>query len=291
MPVTVTFNFKPNSRKAVPRALINVSDGDTPQIQQPIRGVSYDTAEKAGYAGAPPKAQGKLGLCRTRLENGFFAALPESLRAYLAGKLTGDAAERHIGAALRASEEFTRLMEQRLTKPDGSKRRLGIIATGEIIDVYGRMLAYFAPWYANTSQDPLPPRNSPERETFNLNMIANGWGAFFPIYPSLPSDDDFNRAIAAAEDAWNRKLGQWAEFGSDLLLGYEYRMCIKLAKNDGSTAEELIADAFQRVCVDLRDKRILGKFGFVDVPPVYRLWVWELEPDLSQAKQALGLIE
>lgn len=57
MPVTVDFNFQPDSRKAQPRALISVSDGDTPQIQQPIRAVSMDTPEKAGYAGGPPTAQ------------------------------------------------------------------------------------------------------------------------------------------------------------------------------------------------------------------------------------------
>jgi endonuclease YncB( thermonuclease family) len=289
MPLNVNFNFTPNSRKAEPRTLIMVSDGDTPQIQQPVRAVSCDTPEKAAYAGTPPKAQAKLNLCRDRLENGFFNAIPQSLRTYIVQKIKADAAERHIGAALRASEKFTLVLEQRLTKPDGSKRKLGIIPTGEIIDVYGRLLAYFAPWYANTANDPLPPKGSPQRDTFNLNMIANGWAAFFPIYPSLPKDDDFNIAIAAAVDAWDRKLGQWAEFGSDLLLGYEYRMCIKLATNDGSAADKLIAKAFQRVCVDLRTKRILGKFGFGDIPPPYRLWVWE--NDLLKAKEDLGLIE
>ena len=273
MPTRVDFNFHPQSRKAIPRALINISDGDTPVIQQPIRAVSCDTPEKAGYAGLPPTAQAKLEICRRRLADGFFAALPEELRTYLATKLGSNAAERHIGAAMRASEEFTRLLEQRLTRPSGTKRRLGIVATGEILDVYGRLLAYFTPWYANTPADPLPPKGSPERETFNLNMIANGWAAFFPLYPSLPVDDDFNRAIAAAEDAWNRKLGQWHEFGADVLLGYEYRMCIKLAADNGATAQKLIGDAFQRICVDLRNKRIMGKFGFPGVPPPDRLWI------------------
>lgn len=289
MPPSVTFNFRPPSRKAAPRTLISVSDGDTPQIQQPVRAVSCDTPEKAAYAGAPPKAQSKLDLCRDRLEKGFFDALPEGLRSYLVEKLKGDAAERHIGAALRASEEFTRLLEKRLTKPNGAKRKLAVVPTGEVIDVYGRMLAYFAPWYADTPTDPLPPKDSSERETFNLNMIANGWAAFFPIYPSLPGDDDLSKAIAAAEDAWDRKMGQWDEFGSDLLLGYEYRMCVKLSADDGSTAEELVKDTFQRICVDLRNKKISGLFEFVNVPPPYRLWVWER--DLSEAKEVLGLMD
>lgn len=289
MPPNVIFNFKPNSKKAVPRKLISVSDGDTPHIEQPVRAVSCDTPEKAAYAGAPPTAQPKLDRCRDRLENGFFDALPEGLRAYLVGKLKPDAAARHIGAAVRASEEFTRLLERRLTKPDGTKRKLAIIATGEIIDFHGRLLAYFAPWYADTEADPLPPVDSPDRETFNLNMVANGWAAFFPIYPSLPRDTDFNKALAAAEDAWGRKLGQWEEFGSDLLLAYEYRMCIKLAAHNEATADKLIKDAFQRICVDLRNNRIVGLFGFAEVPPPYRLWVWE--QDLSKARKDLGLID
>lgn len=214
--------------------------------------------------------------------------MPQNLRTYLKGKLTSDAAARHIGAALGATAAFTQLLEERLTKEDGSTRKLGIIPTGEIIDTYGRMLAYFTPWYASTTSDPLPPINSPKRDTFNLNMIANGWAAFFPIYPSLMKDSDFNKAIAGAEGAWNSKLGQWDEFGANVLLGYEYRMCIKLAADDGSSAAALIATAFQRVCVDLRDSKIVGKFGFADVPPPYRLWVWEA--DIAKATQDLDLV-
>jgi endonuclease YncB( thermonuclease family) len=289
MPTTVDFNFNPQTRKPFPRAFITVSDGDTPLIQQPIRAVSCDTAEKAAYAGAPPTAQVKLEICKARLSGSFFGALPEGLRAYLRDKLTNDAAARHIGAALRASEEFGRLLETRLTRPNGNKRRLGVMATGEILDVYGRMLAYFMPWYANTASDPVPPKGSPERDTFNLNMIANGWAAFFPIYPSLPADDDFNKAIAAAEKAWDDRLGQFAEFGASVLLGYEYRMCIKLAADNGATAQKLVDGAFQRICVDLRTKKIMGKFGFDAVPPPYRLWIWER--DLAKAKQELGLIQ
>jgi hypothetical protein len=131
----------------------------------------------------------------------------------------------------------------------------------------------------------LPPKASPERLTFNLNMIENGWAAFFPIYRSLPADDDMNLAITAAEAAWNAKRGVWKTFGKHFLLGYEYRMCIKLAL--AKTAPKGIADAFQRACVDLRTLKVVGKFGFADVPPPYRLWVWQ--EDLQEAISALGL--
>lgn len=284
-PPMVNFNFPRNIRRAAARVVLSESDGDTPNIRQPIRMVSCDTPEKGGYAGNPPVSQPKLNICRARLENGFYDGLPLSLRTYLLGKLSDDAAARHINAALDATLEFNRLLETRLTLPDGSKRKAAVIPTGEIIDIYGRLLAYIAPWFKNTDDDPLPPRDSPERLTFNYNMIENGWAAFFPIYPSLPNNADMNMVIAAAETAWNLQKGAWGKYGADVLLGYEYRMCIKLS--EAETPGAGISKAFERICVDLRDLRIVGEFGFSEVPPPYRLWIWE--DDIQQAKIDLGL--
>jgi hypothetical protein len=184
-----------------------------------------------------------------------------------------------------ATTIFESLLEQRLTKPSGSKRRTAIIPTGEIIDTYGRLLAYIAPWFDGGPNDPLPPIDDPRRRTFNLDMIENGWAAFFPIYPSLPQNKDMNLAIAAAESAWNNKKGIWNKYGDKVLVGYEYRMCIKLSSAE--TAEKGIKDAFQRICVDLRTLDIVGKYGFHDIPPCYRLWIWE--EDIEQAKIDLQL--
>ena len=184
-----------------------------------------------------------------------------------------------------ATTIFEGLLEQRLTKPSGSKRRTAVIPTGEIIDIYGRLLAYIAPWFDGGQNDPLPPIGDPRRRTFNLDMIENGWAAFFPIYPSLPKNIDMNLAINAAESAWNNKEGIWNKYGDKVLLGYEYRMCIKLSSAD--TSENGIKDAFQRICVDLRTLDIVGKYGFHDIPPCYRLWIWD--KDIEQAKIDLQL--
>jgi len=116
-------------------------------------------------------------------------------------------------------------------------------------------------------------------------MIENGWAAFFPIYPSLPKNDDMNLAITASEKAWNERKGAWRTYGRDLLLGYEFRACIKLGVATDAAAG--IADAFQRICVDLRNLRVVGKYDFHKVPPCYRLWIWET--DITQAKRDLGL--
>jgi endonuclease YncB( thermonuclease family) len=285
MPLSANYSFNPSTRKSAAHRLLRSSDGDTLLVEQPIRMVSCDTPEKAPYAGSPPVSQPKLDLCRQRLENGFYNALPAAVRNYLIAKLTADAAERHILAAVDASAHFEGLTDRRLTRPNGQRRRVAVLPSGEVIDTYGRMLAYLAPWFNGPPNDPVPPVGSPERHTFNLNMIADGWAAFFPIYPSLPKLVDMQLAVTAAEQAWNQKLGAWDFYGEDLLLGYEYRMCIKLAMAD--TAAEGLSKAFERICVDLRTLKIVGKHGFPAVPPSVRLWVWEDE--LADARVAMGL--
>jgi hypothetical protein len=143
--------------------------------------VSCDTPEKGHYAGNPPVSQPKLETCRQRLQNGFYGMLPQELREYLILRLTNDAAEHHINAGLRASQVFDTILTNRLTRPDGSQRRVATVPTGELIDSYGRLLAYIAPWFSGPPSDLLPPRDHPDRRTINLDMIENGWAAFFPI--------------------------------------------------------------------------------------------------------------
>lgn len=285
MPVTVDFVFGRTIRSARSRRLVRTSDGDTPVIEQPIRMVSCDTPEKGQYAGNPPISQPKLDTCRQRLQNGYYDAIPQELRDYLCRKLTSDAAEKHVQAGNKASQEFDKILSTRLTRPDGGIRGVATIPTGQLIDTYGRLLAYIAPWFSGSESDPLPPRDHPDRRTFNLDMIENGWAVFFPIYPSLPRNDDMNRAIEAAESAWNNKRGVWAEFGENLLLAYEFRMCVKLGT--ATDADSGIKSAFQRICIDLRNLSEVGLFGFPSVPPCYRLWIWEV--DIAEARQDLSL--
>jgi hypothetical protein len=98
----VAFDFPRTTRPAQPRQLARTSDGDTPVIDQPVRMVSVDTPEKQHYAGLPPTAHTTLNRCR-RLRDGTYDALPTGLRDYLLGRLTPDAAQRHIAAGLGAS--------------------------------------------------------------------------------------------------------------------------------------------------------------------------------------------
>jgi endonuclease YncB( thermonuclease family) len=285
LPVEVNFGYDRNIRPAEPRALVRVSDGDTPVIDQPVRMVSCDTPEKARYAGRPEISQPKLDSCKQRLQDGFYTDITTDLRDYLLERLTNDAATKHISAGNDATARFEEIVEERLTKENGTKRKTAIIPTGEIIDIHGRLLSYMAPYFTGSTSDPLPPPNDPKRRTFNLQMIEEGWAAFFPIYPSLPKNSDLNIAIASAETAWSDKKGVWEAYGDKILLGYEYRMCIKLGT--AQTAQDGMDEAFQRLCVDLRTLEIVGKFGFSEVPPPYRLWIWE--KDLEQANVDLDL--
>jgi hypothetical protein len=150
------------------------------------------------------------------------------------------------------------------------------------------MLAYIAPYFAGKEAGgPLPPKADPRRRTFNLQMVENGWTACFVIYPSLPKNDNMKLLLEAAEAAWNNQMGMWAKYGQDLLLGYEYRMCIKLGTTE--TAAQGVKEAFQRHCVNLENRELEGKHGFYRVSLPHRLWIWE--KDLAQAKIDLELVD
>jgi hypothetical protein len=121
MPLEVNFNYDRNIRRAQPRTLFRVSDGDTPVIDQPVRMVSCDTPEKAHYAGRPEVSQPKLDSCRQKLGDGFYDEIPSSPRSYLRNRLTATAAAKHINAGNDATVRFEAILEERLAKPDGKK--------------------------------------------------------------------------------------------------------------------------------------------------------------------------
>jgi endonuclease YncB( thermonuclease family) len=281
----LSFDFDRELRRAAAHRLISFSDGDTPNILQALRMVSVDTPEKRHYAGRPEVAQPKLDTCRQRLLDGFYPQIPAKLRDYLVDRLDGAAAVRHIAAGEEASLEFEKLLRDRLARPDGSQRQVATIPTGEVIDRYGRMLAYIAPWFSGTRSDPLPPKNDAARRTFNLDMVAAGWGASFLVFPSLPQNDDLNLLYEEAKAAWTGKKGAWKTHGRKLLLGYEYRLCIKLGT--AKTAAKGMTEAFQRICVDLRGPHSVGLLGWHAVPPPHRMWVWTADQDKASA--ALGI--
>ncbi|MGQ0740041.1 MAG: hypothetical protein ACT4OJ_13400 [Bacteroidota bacterium] len=72
---------------------------------------------------------------------------------------------------------------------------------------------------------------------------------------------------------------------------------MKLSVNTSSTktVSDILNSAFQRLCVDLRNMKVVGKFDFYKVPPSDRLWIWERDfntgPKKAQIKKLLGVKE
>ncbi len=333
MPINTDFGFTATKRGPFSHRSIEMpSDGDTPIIRQPIRMVSIDTPEKK-YGGGAPLQQEKLDAARVRLQSDSFGDLiPQETKDYFVSKLDSDAAVRHTTAANQASTAFEDLLDERLIRleePDDDdptriwKRNLAVFPSGQMIDTYGRILAYIAPWF---SASQLPPVGDPLRNTINLEMLKNGWGALFIIYPSIPKPADFEMALNAARQGFESRDGQWQE--RELFLpAYEYRALIKLgaflfaarnARGDikaryyteaekdadeaaqiaaGNTVQaqrntspgDLVAKAFQRSVVDIESREALGRFRFDLVPAWRRMWFWTTDQDEALADLGLTL--
>ncbi len=292
------YKLPPPSFKVSPKKDIGGPDGDTIKIEQPVRLVSCDTPEKERPYGKAATAQPKLDQAKQRLKAGFFPLLPKGLIKYFTDRITADAAKRHINAGKDASNHFEKVKNNALNKPNGTRRKVGVLPSGEVIDSNGRMLAYIMTYL----EKPLPPKNDPARKTYNLVMVEDGWASFFPIWPSLPKDPkDFDVLYKAAKKAWNNKKGMWNKYGNNLLMPYEYRLLMKLSvkynkpkhKNQNNFVKIMMDAAFQRLCVDLRTMKLVGKFDFYKVPPGHRFWIWERDwkKDKAQIKKILGVKE
>ena len=125
-----------------------------------------------------------------------------------------------------------------------------------------------------------------ERLMHGALQAAGGWAAPFLIYPSLPHNADLNMFIDETRLAWKERRGAWRKHSRKLLLGYEYRLAIKLGTV--TPPSKAMADAFQRICVDLRSMRSVGLYNWHRVPPPDRLWFWAT--DAAQAVPDLGVL-
>jgi len=242
---------------------------------------NIDTPEKADYAGFPDKSQPKIDRGLQRLQTNQYEMAPDGLIDYFTAQVNSDSAAQHIEGGNRATHALQTLHDERLLREDLSFRQLGVFPQGEAIDFFGRILAYTAPWYSKKEL-----QTNPDRTTFNLNLLEQGWAAFFPFYPSLPKNSDFQMALDASIRAWDNRAGVWNMFGDTFLLAYEFRMLIKLGQK-AEDDEKVWNSTFYRHCIDLRTMQDTGPFGFYDVPPPYRLWV--KTDDMAQARLDLGI--
>ncbi len=272
------------------RDLVDVSDGDTPNIRMPVRMLSVDTPEvtarsETGAANIDAKFAELVGW----LEDGT-APVSARWRDHILPRLKDrQAGTLQFTQGKAASAWYKARKDERLTKPDGRKRKLFIRTADMPFDNYGRLLAYVAPSYSSAELREMSRR---ERATFNLDLIASGWAAPFIIYPSIPGELDMPLLLEAATEAEAEARGQYADALS--LPGYEYRMCEKLYSITRKIAEGQTLSWPDRLawrsryCADMRDRTLHGPEDYMDVPQAYRIWLWP--DDVQDAIGRLNLV-
>ncbi|KYK38342.1 MAG: hypothetical protein HXS46_07850 [Theionarchaea archaeon] len=122
------------------RKFQRVSDGDTPYVEMSIRMLSIDTPEKFF---SEEKWDENLTQLAEWIQTGKAkekAELTSDLGEYLYPKLaTGNAATLQKEQGKRATETFEKLLNEKLTKPNGKKRGLYLRVADQPFDQYGRL--------------------------------------------------------------------------------------------------------------------------------------------------------
>ncbi|MEJ1157400.1 hypothetical protein [Prosthecomicrobium sp. N25] len=258
------------------KALVDVTDGDTPKIEMPIRMLSVDTPEvTARTAEGAAMVDQQFSQLAEWLRAGSAPASPD-FAAYILPKLsTGQAGTLQFTNGKAASNWFKAEIDRRLTRPDGSRRKLFVRVSQAPFDNYGRLLAYIAPNYSPQERATM---THAERATFNLGLVEAGQAAPFVLYPNIPGELDYPLLTAKAVEAFEAKRGQWADPLS--LTGYEYRMCEKLfdITRRLKAGEKLTtAQRFEwrsRYAADVRTRELHEPEGYMAIPEPYRLWFW-----------------
>jgi endonuclease YncB( thermonuclease family) len=217
------------------------------------------------------------------------APVEEPLGRFLLPKLeTGRAGRLQFRQGGDASTFEKQNIEQRLRRPDGTRRSIFIRVADSRFDNNNRLLAYLAPNYSERERQRMPRH---ERTTFNLDLVASGWAAPFVIYPDIPGAFDLPLLIRAAVTARAAGEGIWAD--PDTLLPYEYRAMEKLHAVTRKIVHKQPLEPGERLswreryCVDMRDRTLYGPEEYFQVDPEYRLWIWP--DDVNEAIGRLNL--
>ncbi len=273
------------------KSLVDVSDGDTPNIRMPIRMLSIDTPEvTARSERGAERVDDKFKALATFIKQGV-VPVSKAFRDYILPKLEDvDAGTLQYEQGKEASAFHKDIVDKRLTKEGSTRKRKLFIRTADSpFDNYGRLLAYIAPSYSKSERNSM---TRAERATFNLDLIGSGWAAPFILFPSIPGELDLSLFVDTAEQAKTSKRGQYANELS--LPGYEYRMCEKLFKiaekldrgDDLSFPEQLAWRS--RYCADMSNRQLHGPEDYTKIPEQFRLWLWP--DDVREAIAMLNLV-
>lgn len=271
------------------KALVDVSDGDTPNIRMPVRMLSIDTPEvTAKSENGAAKVDAKFQELRQWITDGK-APVSQGFATYILPKLDATAGTRQYEHGKAASAFFKARAEERLRKPSGRRRNLFIRTADERFDGNGRLLAYVAPSYSSKE---LKTLTRAQRATFNLDLVESGHAAPFVLFPSIPGELDLPLFVEKAVEAMDQGRGQYAD--PKFLPGYEYRMLEKLYR-----ITKKIVDGTQlswpdrlkwrsRYAFDIRDRVLYGPEDYMGVPQPYRIWIWP--DDVQKAMSMLNLV-
>jgi hypothetical protein len=144
------------------RALVDVTDGDTPNVRMPIRMLSVDTPEVTARSEARAvEIDQEFGQLAEWIGQQR-APISQPVAEFLLPKLTGGGT-RQFQQGKQASAFAKQNIETRLTPPNGTKRNLLIRTADSPFDNNDRLLAYIAPDYSPTERRTLTRQ---QRATF-----------------------------------------------------------------------------------------------------------------------------
>ena len=272
------------------KRLVDISDGDTPNIRMNVRMLSIDTPEKnpTGKIRNRVELQAMFEEVATWIESGDSPVKP-ALAAHLVPRLKrGDAVANHLAQGAQATAAHEGLVATKLRRPTGSVRPLFVRVADQRFDRYGRLLAYVAPSYTAKERRTMTRR---ERATFNFFMIENGWAAPFILFPSIPGELDLPMVQEAGHEAVTQGKGAWAD--ANLLTGYEFRSCERLAalKKKQNGGRNLSSSEWfswiSRYCCDMSTGALYSPQDYCLVSPENRIFIWK--DDVRRAVAELNL--
>lgn len=271
-----------------PLALVDTTDGDTPNIRMPVRLLSVDTPEvTARTAAGAARVDEKFSQLAGWIEQRSDVPISRRFADYILAKIgTGRAGSLQFEQGSEASAFAKQNAIDRLSMPDGAQRKLFIRMADSPFDDNGRLLAYIAPNYTDAERREMTRK---QRATFNLDLIEHGWAAPLIIYPSIPGELDLPLFLEEATAAFDAPRGIWTN--PDTLLAYEYRAVEKLHGITKKIVEgERPRDRYswrERYCLDMRSRVLHGPEDYFEIPAPYRLWIWP--QDVNQAVGRLNL--
>lgn len=276
------------------KRLVDISDGDTPNIRMNVRMLSIDTPETSTMQLKRAEMAGHFVALADWIESGS-SPVQEPLRSHLMPRLrradAQDPFEVHMAQGKQATQAFEALTTARLKRASGTYRPMFVRIADQAFDSYGRLLAYVAPQYSAVELQTLSRR---DRATFNLDMVSGGWAATFVIYPSIPNEVDLPMLQQEARLAVEQGKGTWAD--PWCLTGYEYRMCTKLIKlmikshSSNQPSSKEWSGWIDRYCADISTAMMYRPQDYVRVKPWNRLFIWPADARKAVADLNLEFI-